>query len=79
MGFLRQKKDKDNWECLNIGKCKDVGKEILYDLGYLHYLSFINDGTKPYINQLKNTCNFKYKKGKYKNTCTHILQKNILN
>lgn len=79
MGFLRQKKDKDNWECLNIGKCKDVGKEILYDLGYLHYLPFINDGTKPYINQLKNTCNFKYKKGKYKNTCTHILQKNILN
>lgn len=58
-----RKKDEDNWECLNVGKCKDVGKEILYDLGCLHYLSFRNDGTKPYINQFKNACNFKYKKG----------------
>ena len=58
-----RKKDEDNWECLNVGKCKDVGKEILYDLGCLHYLPFRNDGTKPYINQFKNACNFKYKKG----------------
>ena len=58
-----RKKDEDNWECLNVGKCKDVGKEILYDLGCLHYLPFRNDGTKPYINQFKNACNFNYKKG----------------
>lgn len=58
-----RKKDEDNWECLNVGKCKDVGKEILYDLGCLHYLPFRNDGTKPYINQFKNACNFKYKNG----------------
>ena len=58
-----RKKDEDNWECLNVGKCKDVGKEILYDLGCLHYLPFRNDGKKPYINQFKNACNFKYKKG----------------
>ena len=58
-----RKKDEDNWECLNVGKCKDVGKEILYDLGCLHYLPFRNDGTEPYINQFKNACNFKYKKG----------------
>ena len=58
-----RKKDEDNWECLNVGKCKDVGKEILYDLGCLHYLPFRNDGTEPYINQFKNDCNLKYKKG----------------
>ena len=58
-----RKKDEDNWECLNVGKCKDVGKEILYDLGCLHYLPFRNDGTETYINQFKNACNFKYKKG----------------
>lgn len=58
-----RKKDEDNWECLNVGKCKDVGKEILYDLGCLHYLPFRDDGTKLYINQFKNACNFNYKKG----------------
>nr|WP_315085542.1 hypothetical protein [uncultured Lachnoanaerobaculum sp.] len=58
-----RKKAEDIWECLNVGKCKDVGKEILYDLGCLNYVPFRNDGTKPYINQFKNECDFKYKKG----------------
>lgn len=59
---LYGKKDEDNWECLNVGKCKDVGKEILYDLGCLYYVPFRKNGTEEYINQFKKKCGFKYQK-----------------
>lgn len=59
-----RKPDVSKHECLNVGKCKDVGKEILYDLGCLHFVGFrddIDDDTKPYINQFNDECQFRYK------------------
>lgn len=56
-------KDKCNWECLNVGKCQDVGKEILYDLGCLYYVPFRNDGEYQYISNFNNYCGFNYGKG----------------
>lgn len=50
-------------ELLNVGKEKDVGSEILYDIGCLHYLKFRNDGDENYVNQFNIDCNFKYKSG----------------
>ena len=49
------------YECLNVGKSKDVGYEILYDIGCLHYLKIREDGTVSYINQFNESCDFLYK------------------
>lgn len=57
--YGREKEDVE-FECLNVGKCTDVGKEILYDLGCWHFVPFRNDGTKQYINQFNEECNFCY-------------------
>ena len=51
------------YECLNVGKSKDVGYEILYDIGCLHYLKIKEDGTENYINQFNESCDFLYKSG----------------
>lgn len=41
------KKEKtEPYICLNVGKCTNVGKEILYDISCLHNLSFIDDGNR---------------------------------
>lgn len=45
-----------------MGCYKDVGKEILYDLGCLYYVPFRKDGAEEYINQFKKKCGFKYPK-----------------
>lgn len=51
------------FECLNVGKCKDVGREILYDVSCLHSLTLREDGDEDYINQFAEFCDFKYVKG----------------
>lgn len=55
--------DDSHYVCLNVGKCKNVGKEIIYDLGCLHALPFRKkDGDRKYINQFSEPCGFYYKK-----------------
>lgn len=57
------KYDSEEYECLNVGKGKNIGSEIVFDLGCLHYIPFRNDGDVQYTNQLKEKCNFAYKRG----------------
>ena len=52
----------DVFECLNVGKCSDVGREILYDVSCLHNLVLHIEGNKDYINQFAESCDFKYRK-----------------
>lgn len=58
-------KERDTHEerCINVGKTMNVGGEILYDLGCLHFLKVKEDGTKKYINQFNKDCDFFYKSG----------------
>ena len=51
------------YECLNVGKSKNVGREILYDISCMHFLKIRVDGTRKYINQFKEDCKFMYKAG----------------
>lgn len=51
------------YKCLNVGTASDIGYEILYDIGCLHFLEVRKDGTKNYINQFHEDCGFKYKSG----------------
>ena len=55
-------KKNDKYICLNVGKSMDVGSEILYDLGCMHYL-MKKDGDIPYINQFADESEFKWKAG----------------
>lgn len=57
------KPEDSEYECLNVGKSKDIGKEILYDLSCLHFISFREDGTVGYVNQFNKYCGFFYKPG----------------
>ena len=50
------------FECLNVGKCVDVGREILYDVSCLHNLVIREDGNEDYINQFAEFCDFKYRR-----------------
>lgn len=52
----------EEFECLNVGKCVDVGREILYDVSCLHNLTLREDGNEDYINQFAEFCGFKYRK-----------------
>lgn len=53
--------EKSEYVCLNVGQSTDVGREIIYDLGCLHYINFQKDGTKKYINYFGENCGFTYK------------------
>ena len=55
--------ENSDYVCLNVGKGKDVGLEIIYDLGCFHYISFSKDGTRRYINQFGEDCGFCYQSG----------------
>ena len=55
-------KREDIFECLNVGKCIDVGREILYDISCLHNILLHKEGNEEYINQFAKLCNFKYRK-----------------
>ena len=55
-------KREDIFECLNVGKCIDVGREILYDISCLHNILLHKEGNEEYINQFAELCNFKYGK-----------------
>jgi len=50
-------------ELLNVGKNKNIGQEILYDIACLHFLKVRTDGDSTYINQSNQDCLFKYKSG----------------
>lgn len=50
------------FKCLNVGKCVDIGREILYDVSCLHNLTLPEDGDEDYINQFAEFCDFKYRK-----------------
>lgn len=54
--------DDEKPECLNVGKEKNVGREIITDLGFLHFIPFRDDGREPYINQFNEDCCFCYKR-----------------
>ena len=57
--FGKENADSD-YVCIQVGKCEDVGKEIIYDLGCFHLLPFRKDGTKKYLNYLAEDCGFMY-------------------
>ena len=70
--FLAQKgiwalwgKDKElkKYVCLNVGKSVDVGREILYDLSCLTYVSEPENAERPYINQFGESCKFSWNTG----------------
>lgn len=50
------------YECLQVGKCKDVGYEILYDIGCMNNLSYKLAG-KKYINEFGIDTGLKYEDG----------------
>ena len=60
--FGKKSEEKD-WVCLNVGKNKNVGREILYDLGCLFFVPCLKGGHEKYINYSKKYCGFKYNKG----------------
>lgn len=60
---LYGKNKNSEYKCLNVGKCKNIGAEIIFDLSCYHFIPFREDGTKPYINQSREYCGFKYKSG----------------
>ncbi len=60
--FGRDEED-DAFECLNVGKAKDIGSEILFDVACLHFISFVKDGDAFYFNQFEEPCGFRCKKG----------------
>lgn len=70
------KSDSKKWDCLNVGKSKNVGKEILYDLACLNFISYRDNGTKKYINQFGKDCKFKYKTGQVKEYLYPFINKN---
>ncbi len=70
--FLAQKgiwalwgKDKEleNYVCLNVGKSVDVGREILYDMSCLTYVSEPDEAELPYIHQFGEGCGFNWNTG----------------
>ena len=58
-----QENDGSPYVCLNVGKCKDVGLEIVFDLGRLHFVPFRQNSDRRYINQFKEYCGFSYEQG----------------
>lgn len=55
------KKDRE-YKCLQVGKCKDVGYEILYDISCMNNLSYAL-GQKKYINEFGRDTGLKYENG----------------
>ena len=58
--LLGRKQGEELFECLNVGKSVDVGKEIQIDLNYLD--GELTVGEIDYINQYAESCGFKYSK-----------------
>lgn len=58
-----RKKNEEDWVCLNVGKNKNIGREILYDLGCLFFVPFLTEGVEEYISYSKKQCGFKYNSG----------------
>ena len=55
------KKDRE-YECLQVGKSKDVGYEIIYDISCMQNLGF-KEGTKKYVNEFGDYFELKYEEG----------------
>lgn len=61
--FGKRKDDNSDYICLNVGKTKNIGSEILYDIGCLHFLKYRKDGTRRFVNQFKEEYCLKYESG----------------
>ena len=55
-----KKKAEEKYSCLLVGKNKDIGSEIINDLGRLHFVSFRENGTIKYKNYNNVYCGFSY-------------------
>lgn len=71
------KNDESEYKCLNVGKCKDVGKEILHDLACLRFIKDRNDGDIEYRNQFNEYCGFKYKRNQVREYLYPYIAKNF--
>ena len=55
-----KKKAEEKYSCLLVGKNKDIGSEIINDLGRLHFVSFRENGTIKYKNYNNVYCGCSY-------------------
>ena len=55
-------KESDGYICLNVGKSKNIGSEILYDISCMHYLD-IRKGDYEYYNQYGEDCDITWNSG----------------
>lgn len=46
--------------CLQVGRSKEIGKELLYDIACMHFLKARTDGSEEFINQFEESCDFNY-------------------
>ena len=61
----------DTYEFLNVGKSKDIGKELIYDVSCLHFLSYDDSaGDKQYYNQFAEDVGIRYTRG-YTQECVY--------
>lgn len=57
--MLGKRNDTDLYTFLNVGRNKDIGRELLYDISCMNFLSFHDSGNDEYINQFGESCGFK--------------------
>ncbi len=61
----------DSYEFLNVGIKKDIGKELIYDVACLHFLSYEESfGDKQYYNQFAEKVDLRYK-SRYTQECVY--------
>lgn len=59
-----ERKTDNQYVCLNIGKSKDIGREVLYDIGCLHFVIPLIKEERKYINQFAEDCLTTWESGK---------------
>lgn len=62
-GMYGKVEENEEYQCLNVGVSTDVGREIITDLGKLHYIAYRDDGSERYYNQFNEDCGFSYNPG----------------
>ena len=63
-GLFGKRKTDSQYVCLNVGKSKDIGREVLYDIGCLHFVTPHVMGSRKYVNQFAEDCHFIWESGK---------------
>ncbi len=74
-----QRKKGSKYDCLNVGKSKDIGREILYDLSCLSYIEGPKDDGYPYINWFGEEFGFNTKVGQTQESLYPFIRKNYEN